>query len=186
MAKKHDASTRETVHDAAKRLFAENGVRASSLADIAAAAKVSKGTLYYYYPTKDYLVQDIAEEHFAVLTGRLFEWLDELKPDMPDIELITTLCEKLLSDEKTARLHFVLLCEAVCGNEELRARFDAKYSEWTVVMEMGALRAQSSKDLHNKSKLLFASLDGCAMHALLGRAIPFSQLGALFAGEPSS
>jgi len=182
MARKHDADTRETVRDAAKQLFAANGVRASSLADIAAAANVSKGTLYYYYPTKDYLVQDIAEEHFAVLSGRLFEWLDALVPDMSDMELITTLCDRLLGDEETAKLHFVLLCESVCGNEPLRARFDAKYSEWTVVMEMGALRTKSANDLHHKSKLLFCALDGCAMHALLGRDVPFSELGALFAG----
>ncbi len=188
MAKKYDSydNTREAVRDTAKRLFSSNGVRATSLADIAAAAKVSKGTLYYYYPTKDYLVQEIAEEHFALLTEQVFQWLDAVGAGTPDSSLVTALYETLLSDADVARLHFVLLCEAICGNEELRARFDAKYGEWIVMMEMGALRAQSTTGLHRKSNLLFAALDGCAMHALLGRDIPPAQLGTLFSENSSS
>jgi AcrR family transcriptional regulator len=188
MAKKYDSydNTHEAVRGTARRLFSANGVRATSLADIAAAAKVSKGTLYYYYPTKEYLVLDIAEEHFALLTERVFQWLDGIHAGTPDSALVTALYEALMADTDTARLHFVLLCEAICGNEELRARFDAKYSEWIVVMEMGALRAQTTTGLHRKSKLLFAALDGCAVHALLGRDIPFTQLGTLFSENSSS
>ncbi|MGY2062119.1 helix-turn-helix domain-containing protein, partial [Nocardia gipuzkoensis] len=48
--------TREAILDAAFAMFEESGFDRVSVADIAAAAEVSKPTLFAYFPTKEDLV----------------------------------------------------------------------------------------------------------------------------------
>lgn len=56
------AATRQTLLSASGRLFAKQGVRAVSVDDIAAAAGITKTTLYRYFPAKDDLVLACLEE----------------------------------------------------------------------------------------------------------------------------
>src|SRR3712207_3627225 len=48
--------TRETIVDAAFRLFAERGYDATTIADIAAAADIAPRTFFGYFPTKEAVV----------------------------------------------------------------------------------------------------------------------------------
>jgi AcrR family transcriptional regulator len=48
--------TRAAIHDAALRLFAERGYEATTIADIAHAAEVSRATFFSYYASKDDVV----------------------------------------------------------------------------------------------------------------------------------
>ncbi|WP_433060384.1 TetR/AcrR family transcriptional regulator [Dactylosporangium sp. CS-033363] len=48
--------TRQSIQDTATRLFLESGFEAVNVNDIAAAAEVSKRTLFKYFPTKEDLV----------------------------------------------------------------------------------------------------------------------------------
>lgn len=56
------AATRQTLLSTSGRLFAKQGVRAVSVDDIAAAAGITKTTLYRYFPAKDDLVLACLEE----------------------------------------------------------------------------------------------------------------------------
>ncbi|WP_434094621.1 TetR/AcrR family transcriptional regulator [Streptomyces hyaluromycini] len=64
---------------AAARVLHEQGVERTTLADIAREADVPVGNVYYYFKTKDELVQAALSEHTAhldELTGRLDELPD--------------------------------------------------------------------------------------------------------------
>ena len=55
----------------AARLFARDGFDRTSIADIAAAARVSKALLYHYYASKDALLFDIIHTHLTDLVGQI-------------------------------------------------------------------------------------------------------------------
>ena len=59
------ATTRRGLLRAAERLVAERGFAAASLADIAAAAGVSKGAVYHHFQSKDELLLALLDQRFA-------------------------------------------------------------------------------------------------------------------------
>jgi AcrR family transcriptional regulator len=65
--------TREAIHRAAMRLFAERGFEATTIADIAAAADVAPRTFFSYFATKEEVVFADFEVAFADLDRTLRE-----------------------------------------------------------------------------------------------------------------
>lgn len=61
--------------DAALTLFVEKGFAATRVEEVAAAAGVSKGTLFLYFPSKEELFKAVVRETIA---GRFGEWNEEL------------------------------------------------------------------------------------------------------------
>jgi len=170
--------TRAAIRETAARLFTENGIQASSLADIAKAAELSKGTLYYHYPAKEALVADIAEDHLGRMTDEIFGWIDTLGEAQPASEAVAGLIDALFADEDTMLLHFALLSEALRGDEGLKKRFAAKGREWAVMLEVGSLKMAEpgAKRFRGLSKHFFALLDGFALHTLLAEEPDLSAL----------
>ena len=60
---------REAVIEAAKRLFADEGLDAQ-MPDVAKAAKVGVGTVYRHFPTKDNLIAALVAQHFEQLAAK--------------------------------------------------------------------------------------------------------------------
>lgn len=65
------AGTREQIIAATLSLVADRGVSATSVDDIAAAAGVAKGSVFYNFGTKQALVETILAEGVARLTAQL-------------------------------------------------------------------------------------------------------------------
>src|ERR1700754_1339356 len=53
------AQTRAALVAAGRRLFGENGFRATSVEDLAREARVTTGALYYHFPTKTALFEAV-------------------------------------------------------------------------------------------------------------------------------
>jgi len=62
---------RERLVDGARQVLHAQGVEASTLADIAAAADVPLGNVYYYFKTKDELVEAAIQAHAAEIRAFL-------------------------------------------------------------------------------------------------------------------
>lgn len=82
--KKSDRAQRLTL--AAQRLFHRRGVGAVSLRDVAAAARVPPGGVFYHFPTKGALVLTAAEARRAAVE-RLLAGLLAAHPDAPQARL---------------------------------------------------------------------------------------------------
>jgi len=64
----------------ARQLFAQSGYDASGVAEICAAAGVSKGAFYHHFPSKQALFLSLLEEWLAALDTQLTPLLNSLQP----------------------------------------------------------------------------------------------------------
>lgn len=81
------AKSLDLILDAAERLFHERGVAETSTVDVAAAAKVSVGRLYYWFPDKDAVTHAVMQR----AEQRLRDFLDRLlvvDPEVPTMDLL--------------------------------------------------------------------------------------------------
>ncbi len=78
------AGKRERLVEAAVQVFYERGVEKTTIADIAKVAEVPVGNVYYYFKTKDQLIEAAVAAHRDQL-ARLLEELDRL--DSPQARL---------------------------------------------------------------------------------------------------
>lgn len=60
--------TRSAIIDAATTLFAEHGLRATSIQDICGAADIAERTFFNHFPTRDHLYEAIADHRIEGLT----------------------------------------------------------------------------------------------------------------------
>ncbi|QEU91242.1 ScbR family autoregulator-binding transcription factor [Streptomyces kanamyceticus] len=77
------ARTKAVILDVASELFATRGFRHTSVKDIAEAVEMTKGAVYFHYPTKEALAVAVVEGHYAYWP-RLLE--DVQKRELPPLE----------------------------------------------------------------------------------------------------
>jgi AcrR family transcriptional regulator len=65
------ARTRARIEEEALRLFAAQGIEATSIRDIATAVGVAEGALYRHFPSKDSLARTLFQNAYANLAGRV-------------------------------------------------------------------------------------------------------------------
>lgn len=81
---------RHAILDAAERLFLKHPGRMASVAEVAAAAGLAKGTVYLYFPSKEEMLLALHERHVAHFFAELMKKLLERGPlDFDDIFPVT-------------------------------------------------------------------------------------------------
>ena len=80
------AATIEAILKAARRLFGERGFAATTIDDIAAAARVAKGAVYHHFPTKEAVFEAVFDEVSRDLL------LDIERDEIPPIDTILSVC----------------------------------------------------------------------------------------------
>ncbi|PWC21309.1 DNA-binding transcriptional repressor AcrR [Brenneria roseae subsp. roseae] len=76
--------TRRQIIDAALRVFSEHGVSATSLADIAAAAGVTRGAIYWHFKNK----AELFDEIWALAEAKISDFEIEYQTKFPDNPLL--------------------------------------------------------------------------------------------------
>ena len=59
-----DQNKYDLILDALQRLLAERSVQTISVSDIAQAAGIGKGSIYYYFPSKDAIVEALVQRSY--------------------------------------------------------------------------------------------------------------------------
>lgn len=102
---------RQRLLEAATHLFQTQGFDATTIDDIAEAADVSRGTFFNYFPTKESLLNDIADMAFRDLEHRVNV---EMADNPSAVAKIRTLMRELAMDTTTSlRLTHHILLNAV-------------------------------------------------------------------------
>lgn len=111
--------TRERLVAAAREVFEERGFDATRMGDIAAAAGVSHGTVYTWFPTKEdalhATVDSVTEEMYSVLST----------PDISDpIERIAVANERYLKVHRDTSRLLEVVAQAAVNDDSFRAVLD--------------------------------------------------------------
>lgn len=120
---------KETILLSATSLIIKQGIKNTSLADIAKASNISKGTLYYHYSSKNDLICAIADMHLEVITNAVLDCVYGIGNYDASTNMINLIMEKISSIEDRGRIHMYLLCEAITENDTLRESIKVKYLE---------------------------------------------------------
>lgn len=159
-------------------IFSTKGVKETTLGDISVEAGISKGTLYYYYSSKEALVFDVASRHLDLITERLLAWIAEIRDQATPEQIMTEVLTRFLNARTRGKLHLYLIQEAA-GNADLQKRFHAKYAQWRQTMQDGLaiLLGRERDDLATLAHIMVAILDGFTIQGLVNSdALPITQI----------
>ena len=166
-----------------RKLLLKKGVAKTSLSDIAKAANISKGTLYYYYSTKRELIYDIASEHMENITDTLLKWLEGIHDRIAPEEILKHVYETIVMAEPRSKLHIYLLQEAISGHSELLGRFRTSYAQWNGMLSAALeiiLPEKRKPEIPVLSTIILTSLTGSIVQHLIGnKDLPYGEMAGL-------
>ena len=110
MARTGGEKTKASILAAAERLFAKDGFSATSVEEIAKAAKVNKALIYYYFKSKDELVLTLFR---AILEQIMNEVPDISAPTVPMKDVMST--ELDIIEKKRDTIALLLMESLRCG-----------------------------------------------------------------------
>ena len=110
MSEQDKAGRRNDILGAAKKVFARRGYHATTIADIAKAARLSYGSIYWYFDSKDALFHALMESEGQALrahvTAALTTTSSRDSPDAPFRAAVRTTFEFFESDRALVKLLF--------------------------------------------------------------------------------
>src|SRR4029453_15836008 len=86
LAEPEESAKRRQIMEGAREVFLSQGFDAASMGELARKARVSKGTLYVYFDSKERLFEAIAHEECGAQAERVFA----LDPEDHDVEAVLT------------------------------------------------------------------------------------------------
>ncbi|MDO4573204.1 MAG: TetR/AcrR family transcriptional regulator [Clostridia bacterium] len=174
MAAPKNDHVKEQILDAAMRLLREQPD--VSLAEVAAAANVSKGTLYYHYASKAELYLDVGERYWQKLADSLLDWVDNPGKDSSLPRLVRYAISYGVFDESgPIRLH--LFADAIQNeNQAVREALIRQYSYFQEILRTRISARRPDGDGENLAWLLLALIDGLMVqHTLKNPALDVPQ-----------
>ncbi|HEY2628248.1 MAG TPA: TetR family transcriptional regulator [Usitatibacter sp.] len=168
-----DLGTREALLDAAVALFAEQGVGATRLAEVAGRAGVTAAMVHYHFRTRDRLLDAVAKERLARFMHQVFEGL-ELE-DSTIATLIQAIVRRIYAAaDQMPWVPPIWIREVVAEGGAMRERMLALFPVQTfaVLTEMLA-REQRARRIPPgiEPRLVFMTIAGVAMLPLAARPL---------------
>jgi len=172
MAKRRNDIDKKNFISAAEKLILDKGANDFSLADLAKKMGISKGTLYYYYPSKDDLILDIIEEHMGQLNVDYVDWLNRHKDDcITEERFLDVILFKGVKLFNRSKMHIYLLNECIRGNESLRGRYVELWDMWQKKLQDGLREVfKGEPDKEGYAYMLMLIIDGMAVQEALGHS----------------
>lgn len=131
MAAPRKENIRQLILDATCELLKTQALADISLAEIAKAAGISKGTLYYHYKTKGEIFFEITDRYLDEQWEDLICWTENKDKDTSLNRLVKYVVERNIA---SAGLRMHLLSEAQLGDEILRQRLITRYEEFQALI----------------------------------------------------
>ena len=167
MAAPHNDKKKKKILEAASQLLAEKSFNEISLAQIAARAGVTKGSVYYYYKTKDDILCDVADGYLMGMYDELVAWMENKEKDTSLPRLLRYVLSRGAYDPAGGlRLH--LTVDAVDGNEKIKTRLLERYRTFRITIGNAIAERRTGADADYCGWLVLTILDGLMLQVLMG------------------
>lgn len=147
------ARNRARILEAAEQLFSEHGVGGVTMDDIAAAAKVGKGTVYRRFTDKGELAGALLSERGGQLQQSILSGPPPLGPGAPPADRLAAFAERYL-EFQARHLDLVLLSETSTPGARVHK---ASYTFWRQHCAL-LLRDAGAPDAVTRAEVLLAAL----------------------------
>ena len=158
------AGKRERLVAGACRVLYEQGVERATLSDIAEAADVPVGNVYYYFKTKDDLVAAVIDAHAAEIRTRLGALERHRTPKARLKAFVQMLGEESDTAARGGCPHGSL-CSELCRRDGSLAALGAELIRLPIAWTEAQFRALGRRDAHELAVALIASYQGIALLA---------------------
>jgi AcrR family transcriptional regulator len=98
-AESKSAQTRRRILDAAAQVLSTKGYAGLRLTDVAAQAELQAPAIYYYYPSRDDLIEEVMWAGIADMRQHVIAVLDDLPADTPALDRLLAAVEAHLRHE---------------------------------------------------------------------------------------
>ncbi len=127
MAAPRNENIKVYILDATKELLKKRAFSEISLAEIAKAAGISKGTLYYHYKNKSEIFFDLTDQYLNEQWNDFVVWTEDKDKDTSINRLVKYVIERNIVSYGL-RTH--LIAEAQTGDEEVRQKLIKRYDDF--------------------------------------------------------
>ncbi|MFD1214638.1 ScbR family autoregulator-binding transcription factor [Arthrobacter sp. GCM10027362] len=178
-------ATRQAIIAGAAAVFEEHGYGKTTLAQVAEAAQVTKGALYFHFQSKEDLAGAVIEEQHRLVVQDAERILAGNRPALSTIILMCRAFGLRLVDEPVVRAGIRLTFEATAFGRTVRE----PYEDWVATMAELAARSRregqirASVDPAALARYIVASFTGVQMvsDVLTGRADVMARIEEMWA-----
>ena len=173
---------KQEILKAAMRIFAQNGVGKTKMADIAKAAGIGKGTIYEYFRSKEDIFAETYSHIFMDTEARIVEILESpIEPEEKLRGLMRVSIEEFLVGDggEFAGIMMSFWSEGIRNNNErIMEIIDLKkiYSEFRAmisgILEEGINTGQFRKiDTHLTASVIIGAMDGILLQYVMDKNV---------------
>lgn len=164
MAAPRKENIKGIVLDSLLKLLETKSFNEISLAEVAKAAGISKGTLYYHYKTKGEIFFDLTDRYLSEQWNDLVSWTENKEKDTSIHRLVKYVVERNVA---AASFRMQLYSEAQLGDVELKRKLSKRYDEFQkLISEKIAERTNVNPDFLTWLILLLS--DGIIIQTAIG------------------
>jgi AcrR family transcriptional regulator len=166
-----EESVKARILRVARNLIAQQGIYKTSLAEISREAGISRGTLFYYFPSKQDLLYQIMEESIQELTEKVVAAIKEIQSNTKTRDIFYLLLRYIGESHALNQTNFHLFQEAMAKNQRLKKRFQESYRQWQSLMGEHICqlfpKTAARYGPQNLAALMLALIDGVGLQSLL-------------------
>lgn len=178
-----ESNTRETIVEAARELFFQQGYHATGMAQILAASKAGSGSLYHFFPTKEDLLVAVLERYKLMLMPMVIDPARERAADPIDRAFAVLHGYRLLLEATDFYLGCPignLALEVSNSHPKPRALIQQNFDGWleqvTLILEEARGTLPQDVNPARLAKLMLATMEGAVMLARTYRSLdPFDE-----------
>jgi TetR/AcrR family transcriptional repressor of nem operon len=180
MAGRSSTDTRERIIDAARFLFWERGFAATGMADILKRARARSGSFYYFFDSKDALLDAVLDSYLAAMESVVVApvFARHREPIARIFAILAGYRERVLATDCTygcplGRLAF----EIDPKNRSAFSKIAANFAGWTGVvrrsLDLAGDRLPADLDREGLSKFVLTVMEGAVMQARVHRSVAY-------------